>query len=147
MAEIVNLRLARKKKARTDKEVRASQNRVAFGRTRAERDVAQGRERHRRSAASISTGATTRPNDMSGGILKRSVAIAGHRTSISLEEPFWEALREMAERESISVQRLIGRIDAERGDQNLSSAIRVYIVDRLRGDLSRPAEPELRAEA
>jgi predicted DNA-binding ribbon-helix-helix protein len=71
---------------------------------------------------------------MSLGIVKRSVAIAGHRTSVSLEEPFWEVLREIAEREAMSVQGLIGRIDAERGDQNLSSAIRVFILSSLRAD-------------
>ncbi len=65
---------------------------------------------------------------MGAGIVKRSVSIAGHRTSISLEEPFWEVLREIAEREKLSVQALIGRIDAERGEQNLSSAIRVFIL-------------------
>jgi predicted DNA-binding ribbon-helix-helix protein len=69
---------------------------------------------------------------MSPGIVKRSVAIAGHRTSVSLEEPFWQALREIAEREAMSVQALIGRIDAERGEQNLSSAIRVFILSGLR---------------
>ena len=66
-------------------------------------------------------------------IVKRSVSIAGHRTSISLEEPFWEALREIAERDQLSVQALIGRIDAERGEQNLSSAIRVFVLLQLRG--------------
>jgi predicted DNA-binding ribbon-helix-helix protein len=76
------------------------------------------------------------------GIIKRSVAIAGHRTSISLEEPFWDILRQIAERETISVQRLIGRIDAERGDQNLSSAIRVFVVNRLRADITRRGDPE-----
>jgi predicted DNA-binding ribbon-helix-helix protein len=69
---------------------------------------------------------------MSGSIIKRSVSIAGHRTSISLEEPFWEVLREIAERDKLSVQALIGRIDAERGEQNLSSAIRVFILNDLR---------------
>ena len=69
---------------------------------------------------------------MGAGIVKRSVSIAGHRTSISLEEPFWEGLREIAARESLSVQALIGRIDAERGEQNLSSAIRVFVFMRLR---------------
>jgi predicted DNA-binding ribbon-helix-helix protein len=76
------------------------------------------------------------------GILKRSVAIAGHRTSISLEPPFWEVLRQIAEREAISVQQLIGRIDAERGDQNLSSAIRVFVINQLRAEVSRQDEPE-----
>jgi predicted DNA-binding ribbon-helix-helix protein len=81
------------------------------------------------------------------GILKRSVAIAGHRTSISVEEPFWDILREMAEREAISVQGLIARIDAERVNQNLSSAIRVFVVNFLRAEISRLAEPESAAEA
>lgn len=69
---------------------------------------------------------------MAAGIVKRSVSIAGHRTSISLEEPFWQILREIAEREKLSVQALIGRIDAERGEQNLSSAIRVFVLMDLR---------------
>jgi len=69
---------------------------------------------------------------MGVGVVKRSVAIAGHRTSVSLEEPFWEALREIADRKSMSVQALIGRIDAERGEQNLSSAIRVFVLASLR---------------
>lgn len=69
---------------------------------------------------------------MGAGIIKRSVSIAGHRTSVSLEEPFWEALREIADRDGISVQSLIGRIDSERGEQNLSSAIRVHVLMSLR---------------
>ena len=69
---------------------------------------------------------------MGFGIVKRSVSIASHRTSIALEEPFWEVLREIAEREKLSVQALIGRIDAERGEQNLSSAIRVFVLTDVR---------------
>jgi len=69
---------------------------------------------------------------MGFAVVKRSVSIAGHRTSISLEEPFWTSLREIAERDRMSVQALIGRIDAERGEQNLSSAIRVFVLDDLR---------------
>ncbi|RDI60712.1 ribbon-helix-helix domain-containing protein [Microvirga subterranea] len=84
---------------------------------------------------------------MSDGILKRSVSIAGHRTSVSLEEPFWEVLREIADQDALSVQALIGRIDAERGEQNLSSAIRVFVLRRLREAPSRPESPERSAEA
>jgi predicted DNA-binding ribbon-helix-helix protein len=69
---------------------------------------------------------------MGFAVVKRSVSIAGHRTSISLEEPFWNGLREIAEREKLSVQALIGRIDAERGEQNLSSAIRVFVLADMR---------------
>ena len=66
------------------------------------------------------------------GIVKRSVAIAGHRTSVSLEAPFWEMLKEIAGKRATSVQQLIGAIDAGRGDQNLSSAIRVFVLTEVR---------------
>ena len=66
------------------------------------------------------------------GIVKRSVAIAGHRTSVSLEAPFWEALKEIAGKRGASVQQLIGNIDAGPGAQNLSSAIRVFVLAELR---------------
>ena len=69
---------------------------------------------------------------MSAGIVKRSVMIAGHRTSVSLEEPFWQALREIAAARGQSVQALIGTIDAGRAEQNLSSAIRVFVLEAVR---------------
>jgi predicted DNA-binding ribbon-helix-helix protein len=62
---------------------------------------------------------------------KRSVVIAGHRTSLSLEEPFWNALKEIAERRGLSLARLIAEIDASRSG-NLSSAARLYVLDQLR---------------
>ncbi|WP_298966604.1 ribbon-helix-helix domain-containing protein [uncultured Methylobacterium sp.] len=62
------------------------------------------------------------------GILKRSVMIAGHRTSVSLEAPFWDALRHLAAARGTSMQALIGEVDAGRGGQNLSSAIRVFVL-------------------
>jgi predicted DNA-binding ribbon-helix-helix protein len=65
-------------------------------------------------------------------IVKRSVSIAGHRTSVSLEAPFWEALRDIAGKRGASVQQLIGDIDASRGAQNLSSAIRVFVLAKVR---------------
>lgn len=58
---------------------------------------------------------------------KRSVVIAGHRTSVSLETAFWAGLKEIAETRGISVNRLVETIDAER-DTNLSSAIRVFVL-------------------
>jgi predicted DNA-binding ribbon-helix-helix protein len=61
-------------------------------------------------------------------IVKRSVSIAGHRTSVSLEQPFWDALHGIARERGRPVQRLIGEIDAAREGQNLSSAIRIYIL-------------------
>jgi predicted DNA-binding ribbon-helix-helix protein len=60
---------------------------------------------------------------------KRSVSIAGHRTSISLEEPFWQGLRRLAEDKSVSIASLIAAIDAVRGEASLSSAIRLFVFD------------------
>lgn len=65
-------------------------------------------------------------------VIKRSVAIAGHRTSISLEAPFWDALRALAARRGQSLQRLVAEIDAGRGPANLSSAIRVRLLAEAR---------------
>ena len=62
---------------------------------------------------------------------KRSVVIQGHRTSLSLEQPFWDALKEIATRRGLSLARLIAEIDAGRSG-NLSSAARVYVLDALR---------------
>lgn len=60
--------------------------------------------------------------------VKRSFSIRGHRTSVSLEEPFWQALKEAAARERVSLAALIARIDERRGDAGLSSAVRVWIL-------------------
>lgn len=64
---------------------------------------------------------------MPDGLKKRSVDIDGHRTSVSIEAPFWDALREIAERKKLSVNQLIAQIDKDRAG-NLSSAIRVYVL-------------------
>ena len=66
------------------------------------------------------------------GPLKRSVTIAGHRTSLSLEPEFWTALREFAETDGKSLASLLKEIDAARGARNLSSAVRVYVLARAR---------------
>lgn len=66
--------------------------------------------------------------------VKRSVEIAGHKTSISLEPLFWEMLRDAAETESVPINALVARIDAERisadNPPGLASAIRVWLVMR-----------------
>lgn len=58
---------------------------------------------------------------------KRSVTIAGHRTSVSLEEPFWDALNILAEKRGSSLADLIREIDEDRAG-NLSSALRLYVL-------------------
>lgn len=62
-----------------------------------------------------------------GTMKKRSVVIDGHRTSVSLENAFWGALKSLAIRKEMTVNQLVTQIDRER-DGNLSSAIRVYIL-------------------
>jgi predicted DNA-binding ribbon-helix-helix protein len=63
------------------------------------------------------------------GIVKRSLVIAGHRTSISLEEPFWRELKALAKRRTQSINALVAEIDSNRGRANLSSAIRVFLFE------------------
>jgi predicted DNA-binding ribbon-helix-helix protein len=66
--------------------------------------------------------------------LKRSLTIAGHRTSLSLEPEFWEALRNAAAARGMSPSALVSEIDQTRGSRNLSSAVRVWLlrdVERL----------------
>lgn len=70
------------------------------------------------------------------GPIKRSMMIAGHATSISLEPLFWDALREAAEAEGLPLNALVARLDAERvatgAPANLASAIRVWLFERER---------------
>ena len=63
------------------------------------------------------------------GVVKRSLVIAGHRTSVSLEEAFWGALKARARMRAQSVSALVAEIDARRRAANLSSAIRVYLFE------------------
>ena len=62
---------------------------------------------------------------------KRSFSIQGHRTSISLEREFWLALKQAAAEEKMTLAGLINRIDMERGQAGLSSAVRVWLLCRL----------------
>lgn len=68
---------------------------------------------------------------MAATIRKRSVMIAGHPTSLSLEEPFWEDLRKIARRRGVSLKSLVGAVDAGRSG-NLSSALRLFVLDCYR---------------
>lgn len=70
--------------------------------------------------------------------VKRSFTIAGHRTSISLEAPFWEALKAAAAEERIPIAKLIARIDQGRGGGGLSSAVRIWILQHYRNARAIP---------
>jgi predicted DNA-binding ribbon-helix-helix protein len=64
--------------------------------------------------------------------LKRSLTIAGHRTSLSLESEFWQALQEIARTEKKTLASIVGELDRTRGSRNLSSAIRVWLFKRAK---------------
>jgi predicted DNA-binding ribbon-helix-helix protein len=69
---------------------------------------------------------------------KRSFSIKGHRTSISMEAPFWEALQQAAAREQTTLAGLVAHIDEKRGTAGLSSAVRVWILDYFRDHATLP---------
>src|SRR3974377_816932 len=70
---------------------------------------------------------TNRGAAMKSVIIKRSIVLNGHKTSVSLENEFWEGLRQIAESQKSKVSALVQRIDRERTNRNLSSAIRIYV--------------------
>ena len=68
---------------------------------------------------------------------KRSINILGHQTSISLEEEFWTEVKLLAERRGLSLNKMIAEIDRTRGtNKNLSSAIRLYVLDHLKSKIA-----------
>ena len=72
------------------------------------------------------------PQPSKSSIVKRSVIIDGHKTSVSLEAPFWHGLREIAELRQKPLSSLLHEIDAGRESANLSSAIRVFVLEYFR---------------
>ncbi|MBY0430957.1 MAG: ribbon-helix-helix domain-containing protein [Rhodospirillales bacterium] len=72
-------------------------------------------------------------------VKKRSVLVAGHATSVSLEAPFWDELKIIAERRGVSLNQLITDIDQGRGG-NLSSALRVFVLEELRAVIGTSSE-------
>lgn len=70
---------------------------------------------------------------MKSPVVKRSIVIAGHKTSVSLEDAFWEALKEIAASRRLTLSDLVATIDSSRTQGNLSSAIRLFVLDHYRG--------------
>lgn len=66
--------------------------------------------------------------------VKRSLTLHGHRTSVSLEDPFWQEFRRIAESRGLSINELAAIVDADRGlESGLASAIRVFVLEEVRG--------------
>jgi predicted DNA-binding ribbon-helix-helix protein len=65
---------------------------------------------------------------MKSPVVKRSIVIAGHKTSVSLEDAFWRGLKDIAVSRRVTLSDLVGAIDTERQHGNLSSAIRLFVL-------------------
>ena len=66
---------------------------------------------------------------MKSPVVKRSIVVAGHKTSVSLEEAFWNGMKEISGLRNITLSELVGEIDNNRQQGNLSSAIRLFVLD------------------
>ena len=69
---------------------------------------------------------------MKSNIAKRSILIAGHKTSVSLEDQFWATFKEIAVERQVTLSDLVASIDTDRRQGNLSSAIRLFVLDYYR---------------
>jgi predicted DNA-binding ribbon-helix-helix protein len=77
---------------------------------------------------------------MKSPIVKRSVIINGHKTSVSLEDAFWKGVKEIARERGPSLSELLTAIDTGREQKNLSSAIRLFVLDHYRSQLTGDAD-------
>jgi len=72
------------------------------------------------------------PTMMKSSIVKRSIVIDGHKTSVSLEDAFWTVLKDIAHAEHVTVSKVVADIDKKRKLGDLSSALRLFVLDRTR---------------
>ena len=78
---------------------------------------------------------------MKSPVIKRSIVIAGHKTSVSLENEFWKGLKEIADDRDVTLSDLVSSIDTDRQQGNLSSAIRLFVLDHYRNQTPVAQEP------
>jgi predicted DNA-binding ribbon-helix-helix protein len=75
-------------------------------------------------------------------VVKRSIVLGGHKTSVSLEDAFWRGLKEIARSRLMNVSTLVASIDAQRQQGNLSSALRLFVLEFYRGQIPTEKERE-----
>jgi predicted DNA-binding ribbon-helix-helix protein len=80
---------------------------------------------------------------MKSPVVKRSIVIAGHKTSVSLEDAFWKGLKEIAGDRHMTLSDLVATIDTDRRQGNLSSAIRLFVLDHYRSQMTSAMAPAL----
>ena len=78
---------------------------------------------------------------MKSAIVKRSIVLNGHKTSVSLENEFWDGLREISDLQNTKLSALVQQIDLERRSANLSSAIRIFVLNHVRGQAAGGQTP------
>jgi predicted DNA-binding ribbon-helix-helix protein len=79
---------------------------------------------------------------MKSTVTKRSIVIGGHQTSVSLEEPFWNALKEIASTRSMTLSELVTGINADRQHGNLSSVLRLFVLGVYQDHVASGPDPE-----
>jgi predicted DNA-binding ribbon-helix-helix protein len=79
---------------------------------------------------------------MKSPVVKRSIVLAGHKTSVSLEDAFWMGLKEIAGKRVMSLSDLVGTIDSQRQQGNLSSALRLFVLEFYRSQIPDTETPE-----
>ena len=84
---------------------------------------------------------------MKSPVVKRSIVIAGHKTSVSLEDAFWKGLKEIANSREMTLSDLVATIDTDRRHGNLSSAIRLFVLDHYRAQIGEPGARSAAREA
>ena len=84
---------------------------------------------------------------MKSPIVKRSIVIGGHKTSVSLEDAFWQGLKEIAQVQRSTLSNTVAEIDRSRLQSNLSSAIRLFVLDRVRAHGSIAGTKQVEANA
>ncbi len=78
---------------------------------------------------------------MKSPVIKRSIVIKGHKTSVSLEDAFWKGLKEIADDREMTLSDLVSTIDTDRQQGNLSSAIRLFVLDHYRNHTVATPQP------
>jgi predicted DNA-binding ribbon-helix-helix protein len=81
---------------------------------------------------------------MKSPVVKRSIVVAGHKTSVSLEDAFWQGLKQIAAERDVTLSDLVASIDTDRRQGNLSSAIRLFVLDYYRARANDPGQKDRR---
>ena len=84
---------------------------------------------------------------MKSSVVKRSIVIDGHKTSVSLEDPFWTELKNIAHDQQVTPSELVSKIEDRRKQSNLSSAIRLFVLHHLQDKRMDVAKPQVSAVA